>query len=225
MNETVENTGTATGSHVYDDLYSNYYDEDQGAGNIDNFTDGLTGTTPVSADDDYYYGGEYYYYEYGYDGMKHIYYYKGFDFERPVFLYIWVVLIIVTTLANILVMVVLRRRNMRNATNTILIAVAISDSLTGLVTLPVTIHAYQHYEEGDLALSKHWCEAFLLIRYFINRGFHTMSIWLTVVLGFQRLIFSLVSISRAKDIHNSEHVVHYPCCGVSFAICTHLSCF
>ncbi|XP_060562166.1 neuropeptide Y receptor type 1-like [Ruditapes philippinarum] len=190
MNDTVENSGTASGSHVYDDLYSNYYDEDQGTGNIDNnFTDGLTGTTPVSPDDDYFYDG-YYYYGYGYDGMKHsnIHYYMGFDFERPVFLYIWVVLIIVTTLANILVMVVLRRRNMRNATNTILIALAISDSLTGLVTLPVTIHAYQHYKEGDLALSKHWCEAFLLTRYFINRGFHTMSIWLTVVLGFQRLI-------------------------------------
>lgn len=139
-----------------------------------------------------YYDAAYGYcnYSYGNDIMynNNIYFYKGFDFERPVYLYIWVALIILTTLANILVMIVLQRKNMRNATNIILIAVAISDSLTGLVTLPVTVHAYQQYVAGDLALTKEWCLAFMVIRYFVSRSFHTMSIWLTVVLGFQRLI-------------------------------------
>ena len=191
MNESEFSTVANTGSDTSDTYDYTYHDGGSEGGEYlgSNFSNGCINSTPTTANDDFYY---YYddidgYYD-GYDEVKHIYYYHGFDFERPVFLYIWVVLIILTTLANILVMIVLRRRNMRNATNTILIAVAMSDSLTGLVTLPVTIHAYNQYEEGDLALSKQWCEAFLLIRYFINRGFHTMSIWLTVVLGFQRLI-------------------------------------
>ncbi|XP_045161739.2 neuropeptide Y receptor type 1-like [Mercenaria mercenaria] len=162
-----------------------------------------TGNSTHGTNDPYDY--YYYYDDYSY-GTQSIYYYEGFDFERPVFLYIWVVLIIVTTLANIIVMVVLRRRNMRNATNTILIAVAISDSMTGLVTLPVTIYAYQQYEEGDLALTKQWCEAFMITRYFVNRGFHTMSIWLTVVLGFQRLI-SVSFPFRAQTIFTIRNTV------------------
>lgn len=154
----------------------------------------LGASTPGYHDGYYYdyYGPDYNYSDNYLDGLEiynpNIYYYHGFEFERPVYLYIWVILIIITTLSNILVMIVLHRRSMRNATNIILIGVAIADSMTGLVTLPVIIHAYQQYQDGDLALTKEWCQAFMIIRYFISRGFHTMSIWLTVVLGFQRLI-------------------------------------
>lgn len=158
---------------------------------LGNFTTPGIGTRAHPDNYGYYYDyyGPYLYPDpYGPSGKHITIYYKGFDFERPVYLYIWIILVLLTTTANILVVLVLTRRSMRNATNVILIAIAISDSLTGLVTIPVMVYAYTHYEAGDLALTEHWCEAFMLVRYFLSRSFHTMSIWLTLLLGIQRLV-------------------------------------
>lgn len=124
---------------------------------------------------DYMHGDSYFYYEF-------------FEFERPVYLYTWEILVILTTLANILVMLVLTRKSMRNATNVILIAIAVSDSLTGLVTLPSYMYAYQKYERKHLKLTEGWCEAFMVSKLFISKAFHTISVWLTVFLGLQRYI-------------------------------------
>lgn len=85
------------------------------------------------------------YYEYMYDE----YMYPGYSFERPVYLYIWEILVIVTCLVNVIVISVLMRKKMRSATNMILTAIAISDSLTGLVTLPTYIMVYQRYDPYD----------------------------------------------------------------------------
>ena len=140
------------------------------------------------------YGEVYDYYDYYYANLSsdHLtydfFYYDFFDFERPVYLYLWEILVIITTLANILVMLVLKRRSMLNATNVILMAIAVSDSLTGLVTLPTYIYAYNQQEVKHLKLTKDWCEAFMLSKLFISKAFHTMSIWLTVCLGLQRYI-------------------------------------
>lgn len=142
-----------------------------------------------------------YYYNYNFnysDGASYLppyymayessFYYEFFEFERPVYLYTWEILVVLTTLANILVMLVLTRKSMRNATNIILIAIAVSDSLTGLVTLPTYIYAYNHYERKHLKLTEGWCEAFMISKLFISKAFHTMSVWLTVCLGLQRYI-------------------------------------
>lgn len=80
-------------------------------------------------------------YDYGDEYM-----YPGYSFERPVYLYIWEILVIFVFLVNIVVISILLRRKMRNATNLILAAIAISDSLTGLVTLPTYIMVYQSYD-------------------------------------------------------------------------------
>lgn len=166
-----------------------YYYGDGGADQDYNYGDTSESNTSNYNDSNAYDGYDFYRYDEEYYGNNlNEFHYRAFDFERPIYLYAWVCLIIVTTLANILVMLVLRRRSMRNATNTVLIAIAGSDSLTGLVTLPVVIHAYQQYSEGALILSEEWCEALMIVKYFVSRGFHTMSIWLTVALGFQRLI-------------------------------------
>lgn len=202
--ENVENLPTHTED---EDYFYGYYDETEENKTLNNTFLGNR-TAPNYYDQPY---GDYYgdYYRYGnaYGGIyKDIFYYKGFDFERPVYLYAWIILIVVTTLSNILVMLVLTRRNMRNATNVILIAIAIVDSLTGLVTIPVTIYAYTHYEMGDLALTKSWCEAFMLVKYFVSRSFHTMSIWLTVLLGLQRLI-SVSFPFRAQRVFSIQNTV------------------
>ena len=144
-------------------------------------------------DDGYYtfYSYENYYtnYNFSVDYLNEdFFYYDFYEFERPVYLFLWEILVIITTLANVLVMMVLRRRSMRNATNAILMAIAASDSLTGLVTLPTYIYAYNHYENKHLKLTRNWCEAFMVSKLFLSKAFHTMSIWLTVCLGLQRYI-------------------------------------
>ncbi|XP_045161652.2 uncharacterized protein LOC123526527 [Mercenaria mercenaria] len=87
-------------------------------------------------------------YTYDYESFDYgdEYMYPGYDFERALYLYIWEILVIVTSLVNVVVISVLLRRKMRNPTNIILAAIAISDSLTGLVTLPTYIMVYQNYD-------------------------------------------------------------------------------
>ncbi|XP_053379810.1 uncharacterized protein LOC128548573 [Mercenaria mercenaria] len=81
------------------------------------------------------------YYDYGDE-----YIYPGYPFERPMYLYIWETLVILTFLVNIVVVSILLRKKMRSATNLILAAIAISDTLTGLITLPTYIMVYQNYD-------------------------------------------------------------------------------
>ena len=140
--------------------------------------------------------------------------YRSYPFERPVYLYIWEILVILLFLVNIVVISVLLRRKMRNATNMILSAIAVSDTLTGLVTLPTYIMVYSSYDtahydddshhndtnmtlsyydgqeypsnEDVYILSKNLCRAFMLSKYFLSKMFHTVSIFLTLFLGIQR---------------------------------------
>lgn len=87
-----------------------------------------------------------YYYNYGEDVVYDDYIYQGYSFERPVYLYIWEVLVIFTSIVNIVVLSVLLQKKMRSSTNTILAAIAISDSLAGLVTLPTYIMVFMRYD-------------------------------------------------------------------------------
>ncbi|XP_045162579.2 uncharacterized protein LOC123527285 [Mercenaria mercenaria] len=84
-------------------------------------------------------------YNYTYD-YEDEYMYPGYKFERPVYLYLWEVLVVVTFFQNLLILSVFMRRKMRNPTNVVLSAIAISDTLTGLVTLPTYIMVYQRFD-------------------------------------------------------------------------------
>ena len=154
-------------------------------------------------------GFNYYDYEYGDDGYSYshnylngsypayehtIFLYQGFAFERPIYQFIWEILVVLTTLFNIVVIAVLLRKKMRNVIHTVLVAIAISDSMTGLVTLPTYIYTYSHYEPGHetgkaiYVLDKYWCNAFMISKFFLSKWFHTVSIWLTLFLGTQRFV-------------------------------------
>ncbi|KAL4221225.1 Substance-K receptor [Mactra antiquata] len=147
-----------------------------------------------------------YNYNTDYGSLGEYLYYRTYNFEEPVYFYLWIPLIILTTLTNTLVSLVLKHRRMRSATNVILIAIAISDSMTGLVTVPILIYAYEQREGMDLVLTENWCHAFMLVRYFFSRAFHTISIWLTVLLGLQRLI-SVAYPFKAQSIFSIRHTL------------------
>ncbi|XP_053378724.1 uncharacterized protein LOC128548266 [Mercenaria mercenaria] len=69
-----------------------------------------------------------------------------YSFERQMHAIIWPVLVLALLLVNVLVISVLLRKNMRNTTYMILVAIAISDTLTGLLTLPGYISVYQNID-------------------------------------------------------------------------------
>jgi hypothetical protein len=103
---------------------------------------------------------------------------------------------------------------MRTATNMILSAIAISDTLTGLVTMPTYIMVYykthdplqyeyyfhinstnttQYYDSlvthpsvDGYVLTKDLCRGFMLSKYFLAKMFHTVSIFLTLLLAVHR---------------------------------------
>lgn len=132
----------------------------------------------------YDYGIDYYYYgSYDYDYSSHLY--EIFEFEIPIYGYIWPLLVIFTTCCNILVIASFLRKRMRNATNLILVFIAVSDSLTGLVTLPATFHIFS---KENYVLTKEWCDVSMITRLYISRAFHTISIWETLLLGAYRFI-------------------------------------
>jgi len=106
------------------------------------------------------------------------------------------ILVGVTLLTNICVCVVLVRPNMRSATNTLLVAMAVSDTLTGLCPLPAY---FRFYSGGDGAhrewLPYSWCAAFYSLTDHLPTIFHTASVWLTVALAAQRYVY----VCRAVD--------------------------
>jgi hypothetical protein len=149
---------------------------------------------------------ENYTYEYGDEYM-----YPGYKFERPVYLYVWETLVILCFIQNIIVLSVFMRRKMRNPTNNVLSAIAVSDSLTGLVTLPTYIMVYQtldpfiannyEYEFGNqttlqpthppvdgYVLTKSLCRGFMFSKDVLSKSFHTISIFLTLFLEIQKYV-------------------------------------
>lgn len=160
--------------------------------------------------DYFYYNSDYFYYNDSfindsYPQFKHtIFFYQGFDFERPIYTFMWEILVIFTTLFNIVVIVVFLRKRMRSVIHTVLIAIAISDSMTGLVTLPTYIYTYSHHEpttkigEATYVLDKYWCNSFMISKFFLSKYFHNVSIWLTLFLGAQRFVSVLYPLKTQR---------------------------
>lgn len=108
------------------------------------------------------------------------------SFSLLVYGIIYPQIIVFTFATNILICIVLLRKNMRSPTNTLLVAMAISDMLTGLTGLPVYIRFYttglNEYVPYD------WCWLYLYLSNYIPTIFHTASVWLTVALAIHRFV-------------------------------------
>ena len=98
------------------------------------------------------------------------------------------ILIFFTLVTNVFVVLILLRRHMRSPTNTILAAMAISDTFTGVTPLPVFIHFFSLDNYIDF-VEYHWCYLYKYLGELIPTIFHTASIWLTVSLAIQRYVY------------------------------------
>jgi neuromedin U receptor 1 len=97
--------------------------------------------------------------------------------------------LIITIIANTLIVVVLSKRHMRTPTNVVLMAMALCDMFTVLIPAPWLIYMYSfgnHYKPlWPISL----CYAWNVMHEVIPNMFHTASIWLTLALAVQRYIF------------------------------------
>ena len=94
---------------------------------------------------------------------------------------------LLTLLTNGLACGVLVRRRMRSASNAILAALSVSNTLTALAPAPVYLHFYAlgHHTEF-LAIG--WCTPYTLLASYLPSSFHVVSVWLTLLLAVQRYL-------------------------------------
>ena len=115
----------------------------------------------------------------------------------PVYGYLSPILVVFTIVTNCLVSLVLLKPNMRSPTNSLLVAMALSDMFTGIWPVPCFIFFYQmgNYKEW---VPFDWCFTYLVLTDYLPTIFHTASIWLTVALAVQRYIYVCHSV-KAKQ--------------------------
>jgi len=105
--------------------------------------------------------------------------------DYPVYGILSPTIIIFTVITNSLVCVVLLRPNMRSATNVLLVAMALSDMMTGVWPLPCYINFYTLRRATDY-VPYSWCFVYHCLIEYLPIVCHTASIWLTVGLAVQR---------------------------------------
>lgn len=93
----------------------------------------------------------------------------------------------VTVITNAFVCIVLLQRRFRTPTNLLLVAMAISDTLTGVFPLPSYIYFYTFANYRDYVPYR-WCYVNVTLSLNLPTVCHTASIWLTVALAVQRYL-------------------------------------
>lgn len=107
----------------------------------------------------------------------------------PLYGYIMPFLLIITIVANTLIVVVLSKRHMRTPTNIVLMAMALCDMFTLLVPAPWLIYMYTFGNHYKPLWPVSLCYAWNVMHETIPNMFHTASIWLTLALAVQRYIY------------------------------------
>lgn len=108
-------------------------------------------------------------------------------YHSTVYGYIHPLVVAATMVTNCLVCAVLLRRTMRSPTSVLLVAMAVSDAMTGLLPTPYFIYFYAFGLYRDW-VPYDWCLLYLYFTDHLPTIFHTASVWLTVALAAQRYI-------------------------------------
>ncbi|XP_048257570.1 sex peptide receptor-like isoform X2 [Haliotis rufescens] len=109
------------------------------------------------------------------------------DLAVPLMGYAAPVVIFLTLVLNAVVVVVLTRRRLRSPTNVILVSIAACDTFTALFSLPGYMYTYT-YEGYRNYPSMGWCFVLIYLCRFTPQVLHTVSLWLTALLAFQRYV-------------------------------------
>lgn len=111
------------------------------------------------------------------------------DLAVPLYGYALPIIVILTLVANSIIITVLTRRHMRSPTNVLLIAISLSDLMTLITPAPIFFYMYTlgHHEYPIYPISL--CYTWYYFYDVIPNTFHTTSIWLTLALGVQRYMY------------------------------------
>lgn len=110
-------------------------------------------------------------------------------YALPLYGYIMPFLVVVTIIANTLIVLVLSKKHMRTPTNLVLMAMALSDMLTLLFPAPWLLYLYTFGNHNKPLRPLAACYAYNYMNEVIPALFHTASIWLTLALAIQRYIY------------------------------------
>ncbi|XP_063227068.1 sex peptide receptor [Bacillus rossius redtenbacheri] len=110
-------------------------------------------------------------------------------YAQPMYGYIVPFLLVVTIIANTLIVVVLSKRHMRTPTNAVLMAMALCDMFTLLFPAPWLFYMYTFGNHPRPLSPVGACYVWSLMHEVIPATFHTASIWLTMALAVQRYIY------------------------------------
>ena len=114
-------------------------------------------------------------------------------------------LVFLTVITNTLVCAVLLRKNMRTPTNTLLVAMAVSDTLTGIWSVPFFVHLYTLRGYVN-PLGYWWCRFYYWMTDYLPTVFHTASVWLTVALATERYL-QVCHMLLAKNICTIRNMI------------------
>ena len=110
------------------------------------------------------------------------------EYAGVMFGYIMPFLLVITIVANILIVLVLSQRHMRTPTNILLLSMAIADLLTLLFPAPWYFYMYTLNYHEQLLYPTSACYAYYYMIEVIPAFFHTASIWFTLLLAGQRYV-------------------------------------
>ena len=111
------------------------------------------------------------------------------NYALPIYGYTMPVLVVITMVANTLIVLVLSKRHMRTPTNSVLMAMALSDMFTLLFPAPWLLYLYTFGNYMKPLESIEACYGYNFMQSLIPTLFHTASIWLTLALAVQRYIY------------------------------------
>lgn len=114
------------------------------------------------------------------------------EYALPLYGYVVPGVILLTLVTNSFIVAVLTKKHLRTPTNTVLLAMAVVELLTGLCTIPWLLYYYTfggHLVDEQMGIPKFWCENLSLFLETLPTVFHTCAVWLTVFLAIQRYIY------------------------------------
>lgn len=107
----------------------------------------------------------------------------------PIYGYVLPVVVMITVVTNSFIVLVLSQPQLRTPTNCILLAMAVMELLTGLISFPWMLYYYTfggHVVDAQFGMPAFWCRTSMYFAELLPTVFHTSAIWLTVYLAIQR---------------------------------------
>ncbi|TGZ72658.1 hypothetical protein CRM22_001957, partial [Opisthorchis felineus] len=111
-------------------------------------------------------------------------------YHRRIFpqLFVQTIIMIFTVIINSLTSLVFVRRAMRNPTNTLLLAIALSDLFTVVLPLPIYLADLAgSTQDTEPSIAEGYLRVYLTV--ILPTAWHTASIWYTVILAIQRFLY------------------------------------